>query len=124
QQVFSHSEILGLTVISNLHYIIYLLLVLSVLMRYQAGIKKLYSNIHQRNLNWLLIISCGILLGGLMRFSNNLLWLKVPQAPFLQHVDLKLFAICSVLIFACVIVYKSLQQPEVLRMPQGFLAGE
>src|SRR5690606_33856516 len=52
QQVFSHSEILGLTIISNLHYVIYLLLVLSVLMRYQAGIKKLYSNIHQRNLNW------------------------------------------------------------------------
>lgn len=118
-QVFDHGEILALTIVSNLHYFIYMVLVLYVLRTYQTAIKKFYSNVHRKNLNWLFLITCGLLLAGLMRFSNNLLWLQVPGTPFLQHVDLKLAAISGVLLFACAVVYKSLQQPEVLRMPGG-----
>lgn len=123
QQVFSQTEILALTIVSNLHYLIYLMLVITLLVRYQRALKDFYSNVQKKNLNWLLIISFGLLLGGLLRFLNNLLWLKVPHISFLQYVDLKLFAISSVLVFACVIVYKSLQQPEVLRMPADFFSA-
>lgn len=116
-QVFSPGEVLVLTTISNLHYLVYMLLVLYVLWAYQNSIKHFYSNTHRKNLNWLFLVSCGLLLAGLMRFSNNLLWLQIPGSPFLQYVDLKLVAISCVLLFACTVIYKSLQQPEVLRIP-------
>lgn len=116
-QVFSPGEILALTTISNLHYLAYMVLVLYVLRAYQNSIKHFYSNTHRKNLNWLFLISCGLLLAGLMRFSNNLLWLQIPGTPFLQYVDLKLVAISCVLLFACTVIYKSLQQPDILRIP-------
>lgn len=119
--VFTNAEILALTVLSNLHYLLYMGLVLYLLVNYQRAIKQYFSSIHQKNLNWLLIISCGILVGGLMRFSSNLLWLQIPHTPLLQYVDLKLLAVAAVLLFACVVVYKSLQQPEILRIPADFL---
>src|SRR5690606_18984439 len=111
-QVFNPGEILALTSISNLHYLAYMLLTLYVLRNYQSSIKHFYSNTQRKNLNWLFLVSCGLLLAGLMRFSNNLLWLQVPGSPFLQYVDLKLVAISCVLLFACTVIYKSLQQPE------------
>lgn len=116
-QVFSHGEIIALTTVSNLHYLAYMIATVYVLRRYQQAIKNVYSNVHRKNLNWLLLISCGLLLAGLMRFSNNLLWLQVPHSAFLQYVDLKLIAITCVFLFACTVMYKSLQQPEVLRIP-------
>ncbi len=116
-QVFSHGEILALTSLSNLHYLAYMIAVIYLLRNYQQAIKNTYSNLHRKNLNWLLLISCGLLLAGLMRFSNNLLWLQIPHTPLLQYIDLKLIAISCVLLFACTVIYMSLQQPDILRVP-------
>lgn len=113
-QVFSHGEVYALTVISNAHYAIYLALVLYTLRRYQASIRNHYSNLDKVNLKWLLLICCGLLLGGAMRFMNNLLWLEVPQSAFHRYVDLKLVAIGSVLVFAATVLYRCLQQPEIV----------
>lgn len=114
-QVFSHGEVYALTVISNFHYALYMALVLYTLRVYQNTIKDNYSDIHRVNLNWLFLICCGLMLGGAMRLMNNLLWLEVPQSRFHQHIDLKLVAISSVLAFAATIVYKCLQQPNIIR---------
>lgn len=115
-QVFSYEEVYNLVVLSYVHYFAYMVLVIITLMQYQRHIKQIFSDIHRANLNWLLLICSGLLLGGLMRFTNNLLWLEVPQSSILRLIDFKLFAISAVLAFACTVVYKSLQQPEILRL--------
>lgn len=115
-QVFSYAEVYGLVVLSYVHYFIYMALVLVTLRQYQRQIKQIYSDLHKANLNWLLVICTGLLLGGLMRLLNNLLWLEMPESTILKILDFKLFAISAVFLFACTVVYKSLQQPEVLRL--------
>ena len=115
-QVISYQEIYNLVVLSYVHYFFYMVLVIVTLVRYQRNIKQILSDIHRANLRWLLVICSGLLLGGLLRLTNNLLWLEVPESNILRVVDFKLFAISAVFIFACTVVYKSLQQPEVLRL--------
>lgn len=115
-QVFSYAEVYGLMLLSYLHYFVYLVLVLVILRRYQKQIRQVYSDLHRVNLNWLLLICSGLLLGGLMRLLNNLLWLEIPQSTILTILDFKLFAIGAVCIFACTVVYKTLQQPQILRL--------
>lgn len=115
-QVFSYTEVYGLVLLSYAHYFVYMVLVVVTLRQYQRHIKQVYSDLHKANLNWLLVICTGLLLGGLMRLLNNLLWLEMPEATILQILDFKLFAISAVFIFACTVVYKSLQQPDVLRL--------
>lgn len=114
-QVFSRSQIYALTTFSNLHYAVYMVVILGLLRGYQGAIKERYSNLERVNLQWLFLICCGLLLAGAMRFMNNLLWLEVPQSVFHQYVDLKLVAIGSVLVFAATVAYKCLLQPEILR---------
>jgi len=115
-QVFSYAEVYGLMLLSYVHYLVYLVWVVVILRRYQQQIRQVYSDLHRINLNWLLVICCGLLLGGMMRLLNNLLWLEIPQATILTILDFKLFAIGAVFIFACTVVYKTLQQPEILRL--------
>lgn len=117
--VFSYDEIYALTTISNLHYAVYFVIIFKLLYGYQKAIKNHYSNLYRKNLNWLLLVSCGFFLGTLMRYLNNILWLEVPNSLFLRHIDLKLFAVSATLIFAAVLLYKNLQQPKILHLPIG-----
>lgn len=102
--------------VNNLQYALYLGVVIYLLWAYQKSIKQQYSNLFKKNLNWLLFISSGLLVGVMMRSIDAVLWMEVPRSTFLKYIDLKLFGILAALTFACMVVYKSLQQPEILRM--------
>ena len=114
EPVFSRPDIVALTISSSSHLFIYLGFVIYELLKYKRKLKDNYASYSKHGLQWLTIISTGLLFASIMRLSNNLLWLFNPQFAYDFIFDLKLFAIMGVFVFSCTVVFKSLKQPALL----------
>lgn len=108
---FSRTEIMILSATSSLHLFIYIGLIVHLLLQYKDTLKSNYSDTERYSLSWLTLISCGLFIASILRVLNNFLWLTVPETMFNAMYDLKVFAIFSVFVFACTVIFKSLKQP-------------
>lgn len=116
-RLFDTTQVKVLTSLSNLFYASYMLLVIVTLFKYQRQLKQQYSDIHKKNMLWLVLVSTALFFSGLLRYSNNLWWLQAPYDPFHNFLDLKLFAISGVLVFAVTAVFQTMRNAAVLKIP-------
>ncbi len=109
---FSHSAVIFLVIASSLHISSYIILVLYTLTGFKQKLKNIFSDETPYSFSWLMIVVSGLFFVGLLRFSNNMLWLYYPQSPFHHYVDLKVFDVVGVFVFACALVFHALRDPK------------
>lgn len=114
ETIFTQDEMLYSMIFNHLHFIAYTALAIWLISRYRARLKQSYSSLRGINLRWAVFISSGLIINWAYHFFNGFLWLKMQHLEWIHHVDARPFLFGSAFMFACVIVYKSLQKPEIL----------
>ena len=112
--VFTSNEILASLISNHVHFLVYTTLTIGVIRKYRIRLKQSQSSLKGINLKWAIFIASGLMINWSYHFVNSYLWLKMDYLDWIKHVDARPFLVGSAFIFACVIVYKSLQDPKIL----------
>ena len=107
----SRGEVVLLAVASSLHISIYILLTLYTLSAFRKKLKGFFADETPYSFSWLVLVASGLFFVGLLRFSNNILWIYYPESSFHDYIDLKVFDVLGVFAFACTLVLYSLREP-------------
>jgi len=107
--IYTYSEALTIIGFLNLQTLVYLIAALLVLNNYRSEIKKVYSTVERINLSWLNFILFGYILIWCIDLANFIIIMVSGTSLLILNItDLIL-----IFIFANVIVYKGLKQPEI-----------
>jgi len=109
QYIYTYSEALSIIGFLNLQILIYIIAALMVLYNYRSAIKNIYSTVERINLSWL----CFILFGYFLIWGINLADFISIMATGKSLQMLNIIDLILIFIFANVIVYKGLKQPEI-----------
>jgi AraC-like DNA-binding protein len=107
--IYSNLEILLRAVVLDLQNICYLIAALLLLFKYRKQIQILFSTVEKINLSWLQTVLYGYLLIYIIGMVKHKIF--ILSGIYIDILGLML--IFSFLIFATVIIFKGLQQPEV-----------
>jgi AraC-like DNA-binding protein len=107
--IYAYSEALIIFSFLNLQVLVYIVASLIVLKNYRFELKKAYSSVERINLSWLHFI----LFGYIVIWSIDLLDFIILMASGSTVTVLNIITLTLIFIFANVIVYKGLKQPEI-----------
>lgn len=110
----SYPEIMTLTVITLSHFGIYAFFALHALRGYRQHIGGRKAAIKAQSLTWLHTVTVGFFLIWILRFLNSMLWLHIPEWGHAHNIDVRPILIVATFLFACVLVFRALRQPDVL----------
>ena len=113
QDGFSRGEVVFLVIASTLHISSYIVLVLYTLAGFKQKLKDVFSDGTPYSFSWLMIVVSGLFFVGMLRFTNNIMWLYYPESSFHHYVDLKVFDVLGVFVFACTLVLHALRDPKI-----------
>ncbi len=112
--VFSYPEVMGLTIVALAHFGGYAVVALRALRRYRHTLGGRQAALKSQSLTWLRTVTVGFFLIWIMRFLNSMLWLHIPEWGDANNIDVRPLMIVAAFLFACLLVFKALRQPDVL----------
>lgn len=107
--IFNYYEALIIFGFLNLQILSYIIASLYILRGYRSEIRKVFSSTEQINLSWLNFLLFGFISIWLFDFSN-FAFLMTTGTSLLS---LRILALICIFIFANIIVYRGLKQPEI-----------
>jgi len=107
--IYTYSEALIIFGFLNLQTLAYLIAALIVLKNYRTEIKKVFSTVDRINLSWLNFILFGFFLIWCIDLADFIIIMTSGRSLSILSIS----ALILVFIFANVIVYKGLKQPEI-----------
>lgn len=107
--IFNYYEALIIFGFLNLQILSYVIASLYILRGYRSEIRKVFSSTEQINLSWLNFLLVGFIFIWLFDFSN-FVFLMTTGTSLLS---LRILALICIFIFANIIVYRGLKQPEI-----------
>ncbi len=107
--IYTYSEALTIIGFLNLQTLVYLIAALIVLNNYRSEIKKVYSTVERINLSWLNFILFGYILIWCIDLANFIIIMVSGTSLLILNIS----TLILIFIFANVIVYKGLKQPEI-----------